>query len=560
MEFVNKAYGQFADLVRSMTPAARVTTVALLATIAVSLGFLVRYGRGAPDEYLFGGRVLADREIARLEAAFSKAGLNDWETSGNRIRVPHAKRFSYIAAAADEGSLPDNFDSILEDMIKTSSPWEPKELREMRLRFAMQMEVAQVISAMKGIDRATVKFNEEKGNGFQRGTRKTAMVAAGAVGNSLLTREQVESIRRTVATTFGVPNENVVVTDLQGPSYPGSNGDGTPSGDENLYASHKQKFEQYYRDKIANSLTMIPGVVVGVNVELDTKLNQTTQTTTYNQPQTVRSSNSNSKTTTRNEGSGGRVGAVPNGGLGNRAEEVAATNTANSGSESTSSESSEESQSIVGQETTDIVQMGLTPTTVTATIQVPQSYFRAIWLERNPPKDGQPVPPDPAEAQRLETEETTRIKEMVQNLMPRLAMGKDPYPRVHVTTFVDAKQPEIEGPTMATQVTTWLAANWRTLAMFGLAVIGLVMLRSLARGSAVAPSASPAASPLLLAGGDDDDEKEVETAAAPAEAPVLLKRKVMNAGPNLRDELTDLVREDPDAAAAILSSWIGEAM
>ncbi|MBM3998530.1 MAG: hypothetical protein FJ297_03130 [Planctomycetes bacterium] len=583
MEFVVKAYSQLADLVRSMTPAARLTTIALLATVGISAGFLFRYANPIPDDFLFGGRPLADREIARLEAAFSKAGLNEWETSGNRIRVPRSKRFNYIAAAADENSLPDDFDSILESTIKASSPFEPKELRDMRMRFALQMEVAQVISAMKGIDRATVKFNEERAGGFQRGTKKTAMVAASAEGNDLLTREQVESIRRTVAMTFGVAPEFVVVNDLHGPSYPGSGPNGAPTSEDNIYAANKRMFETYYQDKIANSLTMIPGVVVGVNVELDTRLNQTTQTTTFNQPQTVRSSSTNSKNTSRADDPGGRAGAVPNGGLGNRAEEVAAAPSA-SGSESTSSETSEDSESVVGREVTDIVQAGLTPTNVTATIQVPRSYYLTIWRERNPPKDGQPVAePDTAELARLETEESERIKESVQNLIPRLAMGKDPYPRVYVGTFVDTKLPDPAPPSLAARAVGWMTENWRTLALFAMAAFGVVMLRSFVR---TAPAASERVPDALAAALDRPDEGnashrasgptdgsnaaaepgrartsgEPQPAPAGLQASSLLKRKSSRSGPSLRDELAELVREDPEAAATILSNWIGDAM
>jgi flagellar biosynthesis/type III secretory pathway M-ring protein FliF/YscJ len=36
-------------------------------------------------------------------------------------------------------------------------------------------------------------------------------------------------------------------------------------------------------------------------------------------------------------------------------------------------------------------------------------------------------------------------------------------------------------------------------------------------------------------------------------------RRSADGGPSLRDELSDLVKEDPDAAANILRTWIGQA-
>ena len=61
--------------------------------------------------------------------------------------------------------------------------------------------------------------------------------------------------------------------------------------------------------------------------------------------------------------------------------------------------------------------------------------------------------------------------------------------------------------------------------------------------------------PLRTTTPDEDDlEANIE-----AQANTLLKYRMDGSGPNLRTELTDMVREDPDAAAEILRTWIGEA-
>ena len=556
MDFLNKAYQQAADLLRSMTPAARITTAALLILIGLSVAMLLRGGFAQGDLYLFGGRVLSDREIGRLEAAFAKAGLNDWDVTGSRIRVPRQKRFEYVGAAAEDNALPENFDSVLEDIIQGSSPFETKELRDMKRKFALQRELAQVIERLSGIEQATVKYNEERTSGFSREVKRSALVAARSENNDFLTSEQVETIRRTVASGIGMPPDDVVVTDLRGASYPGSSRDGLPTSTDNVYASNKQSFEQYYREKIVNSLSMIPGVVVGVNVELDPRINQTSNTQTYNQPQPVRTTNTTSKLTSRSAPTGGRVGAVPNGGLGNRAEEVAVTQ---GGSESTSSESHEESVAVIGHETVNTVEAGMTPTAVTVAIQVPASYFRTIWQERNPARAGQPpAQPEAADLKHIETEEAGRIQKSVMNLIPRLSAGKDPYQRVEVNSYLDAPIAEAVTPTTVQQATNWLSSNWTTLLTAAMALLALVFVRSTLRQAKQAP-AQGESSPLVLAaeaGADEAADQAGEDAAVVNHA---LKRRFQTAGPNLRDELADLVREDPDAAANILSTWIGDA-
>lgn len=44
-----------------------------------------------------------------------------------------------------------------------------------------------------------------------------------------------------------------------------------------------------------------------------------------------------------------------------------------------------------------------------------------------------------------------------------------------------------------------------------------------------------------------------------AEPEKVLKRRFQTSGPDLRAELQEIVKENPDAAANILRSWIGEA-
>ena len=60
--------------------------------------------------------------------------------------------------------------------------------------------------------------------------------------------------------------------------------------------------------------------------------------------------------------------------------------------------------------------------------------------------------------------------------------------------------------------------------------------------------------PLPLPAGDEEPPAEIEQ----QEAAARLKRRAKS-GPSLRDELVEIVRDDPDAAANILRNWIGSA-
>ena len=55
---------------------------------------------------------------------------------------------------------------------------------------------------------------------------------------------------------------------------------------------------------------------------------------------------------------------------------------------------------------------------------------------------------------------------------------------------------------------------------------------------------------LALSPEEEEDEEEPQ---------VILQRKGESSGMSLRDELINMVREDPDAAANVLRTWIGDA-
>jgi len=56
--------------------------------------------------------------------------------------------------------------------------------------------------------------------------------------------------------------------------------------------------------------------------------------------------------------------------------------------------------------------------------------------------------------------------------------------------------------------------------------------------------------PRLVDEESEETEEQVES---------VLRRKFDMSGPNLKQELQLLVKEDPDAAASILRNWIGDA-
>jgi flagellar M-ring protein FliF len=102
----------------------------------------------------------------------------------------------------------------------------------------------------------------------------------------------------------------------------------------------------------------------------------------------------------------------------------------------------------------------------------------------------------------------------------------------------------------------WFADEWQTLALVGLVLVSLLMVRSMVRTAPPEMRPMDLRLPAVPTVFEEQQQQQSKSEAAPETAKSRLKRR-SSGGKSLRDELTDIVREDPDTAANILRGWIG---
>lgn len=557
MDFLNKSFGQVTDLFSSMTVGMRITAGLLLVVVVTSLIYLFAFEIHSGTDYLFGAREFSQPELYAMQQAFAAAGLDDSEVVGYRIRVPRSNRYQYLQALTQSNFTPENFDSALDDALSGSSPWfEPKELRELKVQHATQKKLSQVISAIAGIDNATVQYHEERLGGFPPKTEKSATIAVAASGRRPLEADLVRAVRKTAANWFNIPPENTVVTDLiRGKTYSGSNDIDENGAADTVYADTKKMYEKIWKDKILDRLSMYPGIIAAVNVELEPELNNETQKVTYDPQPTAVQSNSETKSLETRPSDSGRPGAVPNQVASNSPRAIETTNQ----QQTTSEESRENQVSVAGHEQTITKKASLPPKIVTASVGVPKSLFRQLWQKNQRLKTGAggqpPQEPTPAELTQIEKDTITSIETALVNLVPAPPAGVNPYPNVQVTSYDDLPPEAIEPPAATSAVLGWFADNWQTLALVGLGAFSLLFLRGMIRSAGAQASGTdmPAADLPRFHNVAEQTERDEEVESVP-----MLTRHRPSGGASLRDELTVLVKEDPDAAANVLRTWIGD--
>jgi len=555
MDFLNKASARLKDLFATMTPGARITAGLLLAVVVISLVYLFRYNVSGADEYLLGARAFSTSELAAIEAAFAKAGLGNYRIEGNRVRIPRSKKASYIAAMADDNALPADFNEYVDSAIKSANPFESRAQRDARLKNAKQKELSLYVRSMKGIENAGVQYDVEETRTFPRKKVYTAMVAVRPAGGEELSPERVKCIRNIVSSAIaGLKPEHVGVTDLNtGVAYAGKTG--VDGADGNAYGSAKRYYDKLWRDEIRGALRYIKGVIVSVNTTLDPTMRYQQGTLSYDPKNvaTLKTSDSGKTLNTTAPAPTGRPGAESQ--SINRAASVAQR-----GATTDLEETRSETERVPGQETVNLAKAGLVPKEVTVSVSVPSSYYRQIWEAQNPVASGEkPEKPKPHDLTTIEDKVKKEIEEKVVPLLPSLPAGTDPYPRVNVTSFQPIATAPEPAPTATATAVTWLGDNWGKLGMMVVGLFGLLMLRGMVRAAPDSPASSPEQDlPRLSVTGDEDaGEGGGESEGESEQKKRVLQRNTGGDEPDLREELTHMVQEDPDAAAKILRNWIG---
>jgi flagellar M-ring protein FliF len=367
---------------------------------------------------------------------------------------------------------------------------------------------------------------------------------------------QIKAIRHLVSSAIaGMKFQNVTVTDLNTGKNHGGGGDAElASAEESAYMDYKSTYERLWQEKIAKALAFVAGSVVTVDVELtkETVFHEDTMTVD-SKPVVLRS------TTTEKSNTNSRANPAGRPGVNGQANQQASIATSGVG-ESTSEESREDLERVGGHGRVVKSTAPLVPKKVTAAVGVPSSYYEQVWRERNPtPAGEEPKTPDDQAITAIEAEVIKKIEDMFVNLLPKLPPGEDKYPLVTVKTFEHLTPPPAPLPGIASTAGAWVADNWTTPGMFLVGAVSLLMLRGMmkARPTPTTPSSSPAAASapqLSLVGGDDEELGE----AAPGEEG-RPKKRFATAGSNIKEELASMVRENPEAAANILRSWLGEA-
>jgi flagellar M-ring protein FliF len=550
VDFANKIFARLSDLFRSMTPAGRMTAAILLVVIVVSLAYLFNHPLFTSDSYLFGGDAVSGSQLPAIEAAFGKKNLTDYELQGNRIRVPQGKQAIYMAALADAGSLPHNFLDSLKISLDSGGPFVDRKKREELIKVGLQDELSKIIGQMNGIERATVLYNVDTSDGFNAKKQITAAVTVKPSGNQTLSPEQVQMIRQAVGPAIGAAPDCVAVVDINGRAYPAGQMGGSDEVFQDRYLSTKHQYEREYGDSIRQALlSFVKDAVVTVNVELHPELEES-ETADKLDPMRGTAEVPAVKTAAP-------LITLPSGLL-SVATPAGAPNsplTVGDGGKALRAENEppavRRDRDSLSRESHQVHKVSLTPKRVSVSVGVPSSYYLEVWQQRNPSQSVFAKRPDADALAQVERDVNVNIKRCVLGIIPSPEnSASDP---VTVTSFTSMPIAQIERPTPTDQALVWITDHANMLGIGLFVIVGLMIVRSIVHGAAGAAQDNTQSIAVESTDGATNEMADHRAVSAPLAS----RQRRTRSAAGLRNELVEIVREDPDAAANVLRNWIG---
>tara|TARA_R110002111_G_scaffold18931_2_gene46279 strand:+ start:119556 stop:121172 length:1617 start_codon:yes stop_codon:yes gene_type:complete len=534
MDTIKNIYQQFVTLFQSMSGSQR--AILLAVPVLMMLAFGVLFFRESNSSYvsLSLGKDFTTQEVIHAEEVLLRAGLTDFSRKGQRILVPQTEVPRYNAALIEGGGLPTDWASEWQEQFEKSSMFVSKDQLQVMRDIALGNQLRRMIRAIPSIEDASVMWARSKKrlrwNNTTPDVTATVMVKP-RPGNDL-TPTLITSLRAAVSTM--VPDltaDSVTVFDQStGTSY---TADDKNDAFDNKFITWVNKHTKNYQDKIMDSLTYIPDVIVNVNVDVENLKRYVERKQEISTDGTV-ALQSKEQSSERN------IVEKPA-----RSEPGARSNQPNSlavarGNEKNEkvTETNNETTSAPSFTWTEKEFVAAMPSTVQVSVSIPEDYYAAVAVKRGV-KKGEAAAEiatfkQATDAIKLEVE--TSIQKHVLKLIPSQSAND----AVSVASYVrvDADIPVVELP--LTESLGEFVSQWGSTLGLGLFAIWALWMLNKSMPQLEEVDSEAISLPMSKPQASAQEEEEVKPKKEPTQ----------------RDDVQTLVRDNPEVAALVLSKWI----
>jgi flagellar biosynthesis/type III secretory pathway M-ring protein FliF/YscJ len=384
MDVMRRMLGTIKEQLARLGPTERLFIASVVVILVMGL-FLVSQFAARPSLVpLLPGVAVADQQ--RAQAFLSSSGFQCTMVN-NQAMVPMDQKGNALALLTANKQMPSDTSGFFQSLIAAQSWSNSRQMNEAIYNAALKSELDKIISAMPGIKSASVLFEVPEASGLGASTRRpTASVGVFTESGAPLEQKTVDAIAYLVGgAKAGLSADRVRVID-------GAHGQRKPTAENDIvpttYLEHAAKVESDTQRKISDLLSYIPGVVVAVTAQVDvTRVTSREQRFLNVGEGSISANRKSTENTTRQVDAG--KGAEP----GVRSNQPADINRGGkSGSSHDSEESEKENEIHAGSRTAETVDPRGMPTLVAVSINVPRAFVAQMLKGA----DGKPSTDDKA--------------------------------------------------------------------------------------------------------------------------------------------------------------------
>ena len=163
---------------------------------------------------------------------------------------------------------------------------------------------------------------------------------------------------------------------------------------------------------------------------------------------------------------------------------------------------------------------------------------------------------------KLKDEAEASVKSAISGMLKQVREGDDRFPMVTVYNYADFPLPEIPKPAMSAMAMGWLAESWSTVALLVVVMTSLFMMMGWVKAQTNSPRDREFAQGFGIevpASASDELDLGETGSQAKSEEDSQERPKFQVTGGEMKEDLSSLIKENPEIAVNLLKAWIGDA-
>jgi len=383
MDQIRLALANIQQQIGKMT-ASQKLLLASLVVIAVMTLFLVSQYAAKPsmvELMAAGGQV----DTVRL----LQGGGFDAKVVNGQVVVPQGEQRYALAYLSESGQLPGDTTLLFSNLIGSQDWKASSSQHRQQFYIALQNELSRVLSNFTSITKANVILDVPQSTGLGRASRSsTASVTLFSNSGGPITQDLVDASARLVSGAVSglVPTSVQVIDGSTGRARNASNEESKSSS---RYLEYSSQVEKHTKQKIEGLFGYIPGVVVSVTAQVD--ITRVSSAETVYSPDKKGSVSILSSTKSISSSS---KQASPGAESGVRSNQSASINAGNGTGSSVEDETGDTQFEVaIGQRTKNVLDPRGMPTHLSASIIIPQEYIEGIIKRSRPVVEGEEPKP-----------------------------------------------------------------------------------------------------------------------------------------------------------------------